>query len=74
MHADGKRRGRKRERDDVYFVKTLSKIQEIRDTIQKQKEFNINKDLLHSQSIEPKSPYKHNTPRISISNYDKRLK
>ena len=38
MHADGKRRGRKRERDDVYFVKALSKIQEIRVTLKTAKQ------------------------------------
>jgi len=38
LHADGKRRGRKRERDDVYFVKALSKIQEIRVTLKTAKQ------------------------------------
>jgi hypothetical protein len=33
LHYEGKRRGRKRERDDVYFLKAVSKIEEIRETL-----------------------------------------
>ena len=35
---EGKRRGRKRERDDLYFTKAIDKIQEIREILSTAKE------------------------------------
>lgn len=41
MNENKKRRGRKRERDDLYFDKAVNKIQEIRDKLKKAKELGM---------------------------------
>ena len=37
MNADKKRRGRKRERDDLYFEKAMNKIEEIKQKLKEAK-------------------------------------